>query len=334
MMRTTGLLPALALCWLGLVGPAVAQHAPQPAQQGQTAGPISVPAGGGWVRAGLAVRKGGQVQLIVVRDGRRAVQVPGVTAQRATAPTPTVNGIPDTRGPLLQTANAGAVIARIGDGAPFVVGRGYSGQVQADGDLWLALNDSASQPTAAGAVLILARATPPPAAEPREPPQTTATPPTTSPPQRQPPATTTPPPTAQPVPPTRTPPTAPPTRAPPETKPPAATLPPVEETPPPIETPPVEDAGPPLVEPTPQPAPPAAFPPPAEPAPAPIIPAQWLPFIIGGALLAGLLLLLSLFRPSRAAREAHEAAAGSVIGTRVARNGVEGQTLVIKERRR
>jgi hypothetical protein len=99
----------------------------------ETPGAIHVAAAGGWVATGMPVRKGewisfsttGEVQLSA-NPGDRA-HAAGTTRSAPGAPLPTVN--------------AGALIGRVGNSAPFGIGDQAAVPMPFDGVLFLAVND-------------------------------------------------------------------------------------------------------------------------------------------------------------------------------------------------
>ncbi len=154
--------------------------------------PVSavVAANGGWQRTQVTVQAGGQLTISATGRWASAPQSPNTIA-RANIPGTDANGYPNTAGQgqtILPSANIGALIGRIGDGAPFLVGASYNGTAPASGVLSLSMNDnSESFGDNSGRLAVNVTATAPP---PRNPDTTTTTTPpaTTSPP----PATTTP----------------------------------------------------------------------------------------------------------------------------------------------
>lgn len=98
-----------------------------------TPGAIRVPASAGWVNTGMRVRRGqivefntsGEVQLSENRNDR--AQSAGTTRTAPGSPLPTVN--------------AGALIGRVGNSAPFGIGNQTSVPMPFDGVLYLAVND-------------------------------------------------------------------------------------------------------------------------------------------------------------------------------------------------
>lgn len=96
-------------------------------------GGIRVPASAGWVNTGIRVRRGeyvsfdtsGEVQLSEDRNDR--AQAAGANRTAGRSPLPTVN--------------AGALIGRVGNSAPFGIGNQASVPMPFDGVLFLAVND-------------------------------------------------------------------------------------------------------------------------------------------------------------------------------------------------
>jgi hypothetical protein len=96
-------------------------------------GAIRVPASAGWVNTGIRVRRGeyvsfdtsGEVQLSENRNDR--AQAAGTQRTAAGSPLPSVN--------------AGALIGRVGNSAPFGIGNQTSVPMPFDGVLFLAVND-------------------------------------------------------------------------------------------------------------------------------------------------------------------------------------------------
>ncbi len=340
MTRFTGFPCAIVLA--ALVTPALAQvttiqRAPPVIAQVQApvAGLVPVAANAGWVATGRTVRKDGQL-LVVAGDGRWSVagKAASVTAV-ARIPTTGADGFPNTAGQatVLPSANRGALIGRIGAGAPFLIGARYSGVAPADGELFLSVNDGANEfRDNQGALSVVIRATPPrppaqqptgsqtPTTPPRAPPKDT-TPPETKPPQRDP---TPPPQDTQPQ--TPIPPAQDPTRGPVDT--PA----PTEEPLPAPEDAPPEAAPLPAAPVTPV-APPIETPPPARPA----LPEGLVPGAIAVAILAGLLLLYRLMRPRRKPpandTPRRDGAPAPQIATRIVSDGIADQSLTISVKR-
>ncbi len=96
-------------------------------------GAVRVPARGGWVNTGVRVRKGqyvgfntsGEVQLSGNPNDR--ARAPGTSRMAPGAPMPAIN--------------AGALIGRVGNSAPFGIGDQASVPMPFDGILFLAVND-------------------------------------------------------------------------------------------------------------------------------------------------------------------------------------------------
>lgn len=141
--------PFLALILaLAVATPAAAQMVarPLPRQTQATTAPVQqptsatavVPANGGWIRTGLALKRGERLQIDA--QGRWSAGA----ALSAAVPSAGPGGFANQRTPtaLLPGAPVGALIARVGDtGRPFVVGASFSGVSPADGPLYLAFND-------------------------------------------------------------------------------------------------------------------------------------------------------------------------------------------------
>jgi hypothetical protein len=99
-----------------------------------------------WAPAGLNVRLGDQLQISA--DGswaafnprQFAANVPGLVGPDGYAQTA------GTKGLLLESANRGALLGRIGEnGAPFLIGAAYQGAAIADGALFVAMNEFPDQ---------------------------------------------------------------------------------------------------------------------------------------------------------------------------------------------
>lgn len=98
-----------------------------------TPGSVRVPASGGWVSTGRRVRQGDVVGFTVTGE----VQLSTNSSDRARAA-----GTPRTApGAPLPDVFAGALIGRIGNGAPFGIGDQASVSMPAEGVLFLAVND-------------------------------------------------------------------------------------------------------------------------------------------------------------------------------------------------
>jgi hypothetical protein len=97
------------------------------------AGSIRVPANAGWVSTGMRVRRG----EVITFNTTGEIQLSTNTADRAgSAGTPrTAAGAP------LPNVNAGGLIGRIGNGAPFAIGNQVSVPMPNAGLLYLAVND-------------------------------------------------------------------------------------------------------------------------------------------------------------------------------------------------
>jgi hypothetical protein len=113
-------------------------------------GAVRVSARGGWVNTGLRVRRGqyvgfnttGEVQLSGNPNDR--ARSPGTTRMAPGAPMPSVN--------------AGALIGRVGNSAPFAIGDQASVPMPFDGILFLAVNDDERSDNAGEFVVSLNRA--------------------------------------------------------------------------------------------------------------------------------------------------------------------------------
>jgi hypothetical protein len=116
-----------------VAGNTSANSAADLASGNDTPGSIRVPASGGWVNTGMRVRRGelisfntsGEVQLSENSNDR--ARPAGTPRMAPGAPLPTVN--------------AGALIGRVGNSAPFGIGDQTSVPMPFDGVLFLAVND-------------------------------------------------------------------------------------------------------------------------------------------------------------------------------------------------
>jgi hypothetical protein len=114
-----------------------------------TPGAIRVPANAGWVSTGMRVRSGeriafntsGEVQLSSNRSDR--ARSAGTTRTAPNSPIP--------------TANAGALIGRIGNGQPFGIGDQTSVPMPDSGLLYLAVNDDEHSDNAGEFVVTMSR---------------------------------------------------------------------------------------------------------------------------------------------------------------------------------
>ena len=114
-----------------------------------TPGSIRVPASAGWVSTGMRVRRGeriafnttGEVQLSDNRNDR--ARSAGTTRTAANSPIP--------------TANAGALIGRIGNGQPFGIGDQSAVPMPDAGLLYLAVNDDERSDNAGEFVVTITR---------------------------------------------------------------------------------------------------------------------------------------------------------------------------------
>jgi hypothetical protein len=112
-------------------------------------GALRIPANAGWVSTGMRVRRGetitfstsGEVQLST--NGADRAQSAGATRNAAGSPIPTVG--------------AGALIGRIGNGAPFAIGNQTSVPMPNAGLLYLAVNDDELGDNTGGFVVQLGR---------------------------------------------------------------------------------------------------------------------------------------------------------------------------------
>jgi len=96
---------------------------------------ISVPANQGWTNTGVRVRRGMLIQF----TGQGDVMI-SPTASSGVGGSPAVTN-PGARYPL-QGAPAGALIGRVGNGTPFLIGTNTQGiAMPGDGQLMLAVND-------------------------------------------------------------------------------------------------------------------------------------------------------------------------------------------------
>lgn len=312
----------IALCLSA--APAAAQQAAPP--EGATQAVL--PAAASWMATRVSVRRGQGLRISA--QGRWSAITPAQTVTAAPRDTSTdANGYPDMpagRGAPLPAANRGALVGRIGEnGAPFLIGAAYRGRADADGVLFVTMNEPAEQMRdnqgrmALSINVLIAQDTPQrvPQEQPQRVPQQQpqrdpATPPSTQTPGAPPPVET---------PPTRAPDTPPPPVAPPE----QAAPEPAPETPPiatpPSDAPPVQTS----------PAPPAIDTPAIEPADPNNDLVRY--GLIGAAILAGLIIFGVLLRP-RGAQGRTRNVASARVGARVLNDGAAGQTLSIRTGRR
>lgn len=134
-----------------LAHPQFTQVAPQPAPQptSPTVGRV-VPAQQMWMRTGVQVQNGGHLQ--VRTDGSWTAaggqSASNLAAVNVTLPMVNADGYPNTANQqqlLLPSANRGALIGKIGDnGAPFLIGATFDGDLNADGELLLSMNEAAN----------------------------------------------------------------------------------------------------------------------------------------------------------------------------------------------
>lgn len=293
--------------------------APAAAQQAAPEGTAQavLPAATSWMPTRVSVQRGQGLRISA--QGRWSAITPAPTVAAAPRDTSTdANGYPNMpagRGAPLPTANRGALVGRIGEnGAPFLIGAAYRGRADADGVLFVTMNepteqmrDNQGRMALSINVLIVQDA---PQRVPQEQPQ------------REPPPSTQTPGAAPPVetPPTRAPDTPPPPVAPPE-----QTIPESAPDTPPIATPP-PDA--PVQAPMP---PPVADVPAVESGDAN---AELLRYgLISAAILAGLIIVGLLLRP-RTTQGRTRNVASARVGARVLNDGAVGQTLSIRTGRR
>jgi hypothetical protein len=138
--RTTGFAGAAVGRGLALLALAVAP--PQAPSQAQQVSPhrqiwmrsVKVAAEGGWTAAGLTVEKGDM--LVAGVYGEAVTRLEGRSAAKV-SPDGVDQKLPNLPAPAIA---AGALIGRIGGGAPFKVGRFYRGLVPGSGALELRLN--------------------------------------------------------------------------------------------------------------------------------------------------------------------------------------------------
>lgn len=97
------------------------------------AGAIRVPASGGWVDTGIRVRRGEYVSFVTSGE----VQLSENSSDRAQA----AGASRTAPGSPLPSANAGALIGRVGNSQPFGIGNQASVPMPFDGILYLAVND-------------------------------------------------------------------------------------------------------------------------------------------------------------------------------------------------
>lgn len=99
-----------------------------------------------WAPAGVDLRTGDQLQIIA--QGRWAAINPRQLATNAVSFTGP-DGYPQTagiKGLLLESANRGALIGRIGEnGTPFLIGASFQGAAQNNGALFVAMNEVPGQ---------------------------------------------------------------------------------------------------------------------------------------------------------------------------------------------
>jgi hypothetical protein len=96
-------------------------------------GAIRVPANGGWVSTGMRVRRGENISFNT--SGEIQLSTNAADRARSAGTTRTAAGAP------LPNVNAGGLIGRIGNGAPFAIGDQASVPMPDAGLLYLAVND-------------------------------------------------------------------------------------------------------------------------------------------------------------------------------------------------
>lgn len=279
----------------------------QPAADTQTSQAV-LPANAAWTPTRVELRAGAGVQISA--QGRwSAITTQSVTAARRETSTDAngYSGVPAGRGAPLPDANRGALIGRIGEnGAPFLIGAAYRGRANADGMLFVTMNEpSEALQDNQGRMAIAITTTPPP----RRPEFA----------EEQPQATPTPADPPRPVDPT----TGAPTQTPTPNDPPAPADPPAAQTPNDGAAPAPQSESTPAL--TPAPAPDIVDPPP------PVMSDAVRYTLIGLAVLAGLLIVSLLIRP-RGARggERGNQCAGAQVSARIVSDGIAGQSLTIR----
>jgi hypothetical protein len=115
----------------------------------ETPGALHISAKGGWVSTGMRVRRGERISFNTTGE----VQLSDNAADRA-RPAGTGRMAP---GAPLPTVNAGALIGRIGDGAPFGIGNQTSVPMPFDGVLFLAVNDDERSDNAGEFIVTVSR---------------------------------------------------------------------------------------------------------------------------------------------------------------------------------
>ncbi|MGE0740101.1 MAG: hypothetical protein AB7O98_02070 [Hyphomonadaceae bacterium] len=151
----------------------VAQPAPEePASSANTV----LPASAQWAPARIEVQRGARLQIAASPNTLWTAGGQQTAAARVAVPMVDANGHPNTAGQQglpVPRGNRGALIGRIGDnGAPFLIGLSYDGVAEADGQLYLSMNDFADQfADNQGRIAIQVNVTPPPPVqEPAQPP--------------------------------------------------------------------------------------------------------------------------------------------------------------------
>lgn len=114
-----------------------------------TPGALHISASGGWVSTGMRVRRGERISFNTTGE----VQLSDNRADRArSAGTPRM-----APGAPLPTVNAGALIGRIGNSAPFGIGDQASVPMPFDGVLFLAVNDDERSDNAGEFIVSISR---------------------------------------------------------------------------------------------------------------------------------------------------------------------------------
>lgn len=130
--------------------PGLTQATPQlaPETPAPTTGRV-VPAQRMWMPTGVQVQNGGRLQ--VRTDGNWTAaggQSANLAEAQPTLPMVNADGYPNTANQqqlLLPSANRGALIGKIGEnGAPFLIGANFDGDVNGDGELFLSMNEAAN----------------------------------------------------------------------------------------------------------------------------------------------------------------------------------------------
>jgi hypothetical protein len=323
MFKWNALLIAGALC---LMAPhAAAQPAPE-----QAASQIVLPANALWLPTRINVRAGATLRISAQGIWSATTPVQSVTAVLRDTEA-TANGydnMPAGRGAPMPNVNRAALIGRIGEnGAPFLIGAAYRGRADADGMVFVTMNEPANEmANNQGRLAISITVLPPPQEQPQRPqvqqrpqlqPQQPAepAPAPADPPQRDPTG--------------RVPGAAPAPADPPEA--------PAPETPAPNDPPaPAADPQAPAASATPAPSAPAPQTGPIDPGPErdidePAMSDTVRYALIGAGVLAALLIISLMIRP-RGARggERSGEGAGAKVGARIVNDGIAGQSLTIR----